>query len=248
MMSAFVGLLKPLLMPLLKLKTEPPHLPEGVALVRHLKPADAWLGLRYANVLLQAVPQLAGLSVALLVVTAARSATKEVPPGVGALLAVVLGLSAIGLLIALATARIDFELRHYLVGDRSLRVSHGAWTRREVTLSYANVQNLEVLQGPLERIFGIKSLMVSTAGGEQVAGRPSSHQVVLAGIADADAVRALILDMVKQQRDQGLGEATAAQGHGGGLEAKLLEEVRDAAVALKEAAHGRFSTAPSSTT
>jgi membrane protein YdbS with pleckstrin-like domain len=230
MMSALVALLKPVLMPLLKIKTTPPHLPEGVELVRHLKPADAWLGLRYAGVLLRTVPQLLALSFFLTLSTAAA------PRPTTIIVVVVLVGVIIGLAIALVTQRIDFELRHYLVGDRSLRVSMGAFIRREVTLSYANVQNLEVMQGPLERAFGIKSLMVSTAGGAQVAGRPSSHQVVLAGIADADAVRTLILDMVKQQRDQGLGEPVTAPSTN---DATLLAEVRDAALALRDAARAR---------
>jgi membrane protein YdbS with pleckstrin-like domain len=242
-MSALVALLKPLLMPLLKLNTTPPHLPEGVALVRHLKPADAWLGLRYAYVLFRTLPTLLGLSFVLVVSTAAP----KMPPPAKIVIGVVMGLTVVGLLLALVTARIDFELRHYLVGDRSLRVSHGAFIRREVTLSYANVQNLEVLQGPLERLFNIKSLMVSTAGGgEQAPGQASTHQVVLAGISDADAVRTLILDMVKGQRDQGLGEPAAPAGHGVDLDPGLLKEVRDAAVALREAARGRISGPSSS--
>lgn len=231
MMSALVALLKPVLMPILRLNTTPPHLPEGVTLVRHLKPADAWLGLRYAAVLLRTAPQLAALSFGLTAATAANERPAVI------IVAVVFGLLLIGAAIALVTTRIDFELRHYLVGDRSLRVTEGAIVRREVTLSYANVQNLEVTQGPLERLFGIRSLVVSTAGGN-VAATGAGHQVTLAGITDADAVRALILDMVKHQRDQGLGEASAPMSVGG-LDPRLLSEVRDAAVALREAARGR---------
>lgn len=229
MISGFVKLVKPLFLPLLKLKLEPPHLPEGVTLVRHLKPAEAWLGLKYAGVLL-------GFSVQLFVFTTgliASIAAQKTEP------AVVLGLATSGLVLgmvaSLVTTRIDFELRHYLVGDRSLRVSQGAVIRREVTISYANVQNIEVLQGPLDRLFDIKSVTISTAGGAAVAGGHTSHEVVLAGITDADAVRELILGMVKKHRDAGLGEAQHAKPHDG-LNPKLLEEIRDAALLLKEAA------------
>jgi membrane protein YdbS with pleckstrin-like domain len=231
MMSALVALLKPVLMPLLRLNTAPPHLPEGVTLVRHLKPADAWLGLRYAGVLMGTVPQLVIVSIG---ITAASAADQR--PAV-ILIAVVFGLLVIGTAVTLVTTRIDFELRHYLVGDRSLRVVEGAILRREVTLSYANVQNLEVTQGPLERLFGIRSLVVSTAGGNAAA-TGAGHQVTLAGITDADAVRTLILDMVKRQRDQGLGEA-ASPHPSGGLDPMILGDIRDAAVALREAARGR---------
>ena len=67
----------------------------------------------------------------------------------------------------MVTTRVDFELRHYLVGDRSLRVAQGAWTREEVTLSYANVQNIEVNQGPLavnDKVFSAIGLLALANG------------------------------------------------------------------------------------
>lgn len=237
MISSIVALLRPLFLPLLKLDLRAPHLPEGVSLVRHLKPAAPWLGLKYAGVLLGFSFQLLAMGGALAGAMIARQTAAVVT------LSVVLSLALLSLGFALVTARIDFELRHYLVGDRSLRVSQGALVRREVTISYANVQNLEVFQGPLERLFHIKSLIISTAGGTvAAAGQPSSHQVVLAGIVDADAVRELILGMVKQQRDAGLGEVTHVPE---ALSSPLLLEVRDAAVALKQAAlSGAAAVAP----
>jgi membrane protein YdbS with pleckstrin-like domain len=229
--SAFVQALTPLFLPLLKLKLGPPHLPEGVTLVRHLKPAPAWLGLRYAGVLL-------GFSFQLLALGGAGAVLLASGRSEGAIaLAVVMLVLLAAIAFSLVTTRIDCELRHYLVGDRSLRVSQGAVVRREVTLSYANVQNIEVLQGPLDRLFGIKSVTVSTAGGASGPGEGATHEVVLAGITDADVVRELILGMVKQQRDAGLGEAQhVAALQAGGPDPVLLREVRDAAVALRDAA------------
>jgi membrane protein YdbS with pleckstrin-like domain len=209
----------------------PPHLPEGVTLVRHLKPAEAWLGLRYAGALVGIVFQLFVLSAVLVGALAARNIEATVAMGV------LLFILLMGMAFTLVTTRIDFELRHYLIGDRSLRVSQGAIVRREVTLSYANVQNIEVMQGPLERIFGIKSVTVSTAGGSAAPGQVDAHQVVIAGITDADSVRELILGMVKKHRDAGLGDPQhTAAAPADAVNAALLGEVRDAAVALREAA------------
>lgn len=235
MISAFVRWVQPLFLPLLKLKLTPPHLPEGVTLVRHLRPAEAWLGLKYAGALIGTLFQLFVLTAAFAGALVARQT--EVIVALGFAIALLLFIIA----FTLVTTRIDYELRHYLIGDRSLRVSQGALVRREVTLSYANVQNIEVLQGPLERLFGIKSVTVSTAGGSAQPGQHDAHHAVIAGITDADAVRELILGMVKQQRDSGLGEAqhAAADGRAGALDAKLLSEVRDAAVALRDAALAR---------
>jgi membrane protein YdbS with pleckstrin-like domain len=137
--------------------------------------------------------------------------------------------------LALVTARVDFELRHYLVGDRSLRVAQGAWKREEVTLSYANVQNIEVNQGPLERFFGFKSLTISTAGADSTPGNENSHLVTMVGLTEADELRALILGMLKQHRDSGLGE-TAPPQPGSALSVKRLNEIKAAALALRDAA------------
>ena len=49
--------------------------------------------------------------------------------------------------------------------ERALRARHGLWTIREVTITYENVQNVEVAQGPLMRLFGIWKLDIMTAGG-----------------------------------------------------------------------------------
>ena len=50
-METVMRLLKPLILPLLKLDPKPPHLPEGSSLVRELKPSGAWLSFRYLSVL-----------------------------------------------------------------------------------------------------------------------------------------------------------------------------------------------------
>lgn len=88
--------------------------------------------------------------------------------------------------------RIDYDMRYYIVTDRSLRVREGAFIVKEMTLTYANIQNLRVVQGPLLRLFGIWHLQVDTAGGGAVQkGEPGSnaHRVRMAGIENAHEVR-----------------------------------------------------------
>ena len=59
---------------------------EGVALVRHLKPADAWLGLRYAYVLFRTLPTLLGLSFVMSSLAALISASRCCPCALSACL------------------------------------------------------------------------------------------------------------------------------------------------------------------
>jgi membrane protein YdbS with pleckstrin-like domain len=60
---------------------------------------------------------------------------------------------------------LDWELRWYIVTDRSLRIREGVWKVSEMTLTFANVQEVSIRQGPVERLFGIANLRVRTAGG-----------------------------------------------------------------------------------
>ncbi len=229
MIALLVKILRPLYLPLLKLQLAAPHLPEGTTLVRELKPQAGWLTLRYLGVLLGAAGPVFAASVSGVLLVAALK-------GTGAVLAGLIALAILGLVgFGLVAARIDFELRHYLVGDKSLRVSHGAIVRREVTLSYANVQNLEVTQGPLEGLFKIKTLTISTAGGSAAPGTVNLHEARLEGLSNAEEVKQLILGMLKGHKDAGLGEPPDAA-HSAGLDTAALEEVRTAAVNLRNVA------------
>ncbi len=110
--------------------------------------------------------------------------------------------------------RLDYDMRYYVVTDRSLRIREGALVIHESTYTFANVQNLKIHQGPVERLLGIENLVVETAGG---AGSSSGdkprhgafgrgHEGRLRGITNARAVRDQILSLMKRYRDAGLGD------------------------------------------
>ena len=61
--------------------------------------------------------------------------------------------------------RLDFEKRWYVVTDRSLRLREGIVNVREMTITFANIQNISISQGPIQRALGIADLRVDTAGG-----------------------------------------------------------------------------------
>ncbi len=135
--------------------------------------------------------------------------------------------------------RIDYDLRYYIVTDRSLRIRQGALVIEEGTFTYANVQNLKIHQGPVERFLGISNLVVQTAGGSSPAakGEPTSslfHRGVLRGISNAVEVRDLILSLLKKYRDAGLGDpeergrdGLGGTGIPGGLSETALKRLRE---------------------
>lgn len=77
-------------------------------------------------------------------------------------------------------------------------------------MSFANVQQVVVTQGPLQRLLGIADLRVQSAGGggdaEQHKGGDSLHTGVFHGVANATEIRDLILERLRQFRAAGLGD------------------------------------------
>ncbi len=144
--------------------------------------------------------------------------------------------------------RLEFEQHWYIVTDRSLRIRTGLWQLQETTMSFANLQQVEVHQGPLQRLLGLADLRVQSAGGggdfdAKHGGHDSLHRGVFHCIENANDVRDLILERLRLFRAAGLGDpdepmhaATpppAAQPAGDALAAanELLAEAR----ALREA-------------
>lgn len=166
-----------------------------------------------------------------------------------ALLFLALFMVAAQALFHLAVLRLDFEKRWYVVTDRSLRVREGVVVVREMTISFANIQDVAVTQGPLERMLGIANVRVTTAGGGGGAGAghgartPTSyslHQAWFRGIANAEEIRDLVIARQRALKDSGLGDpddlATPAAMD---LDAPVLDALRavlEEARALRQAA------------
>jgi uncharacterized membrane protein YdbT with pleckstrin-like domain len=115
-------------------------------------------------------------------------------------------------LFSLALVRLDFEKRWYLVTDRSLRLREGILNVREMTITFANIQNISISQGPIQRMLGIADLRVDTAGGASPArrerkGMPQSlHTAFFRGVDNANAIRELIQKRLRELKDSGLGD------------------------------------------
>ena len=110
--------------------------------------------------------------------------------------------------------RLDYEMRWYMLSDRAIRIREGIATVREKTIALANIQNIAVRQGPLQRVLGIADVEVKTAGGggkssemeAKKGGSEPMHVAYFRGVDNAEEIRDLLREGVRVQRDAGLGD------------------------------------------
>jgi membrane protein YdbS with pleckstrin-like domain len=111
--------------------------------------------------------------------------------------------------------RIDIDQRWYLVSDRSLRIREGIVNMKEKTMTFANIQNVRIEQGPLQRMFGIADVQVRTAGGggggsgskeEDHSASKDMHIGYFRGVDNAAMIRDVIRDRLRRHTDTGLGD------------------------------------------
>lgn len=112
--------------------------------------------------------------------------------------------------ITYVVRRLDYELRWYMVTDRSLRLRHGVWRVSESTMSFANLQQVEVVQGPVQRLLGLADVKVQSAGGGS-SGTPhhsgeNMHLGLFHSVTNAAEIRDLILERLRRFRETGLGD------------------------------------------
>jgi len=140
--------------------------------------------------------------------------------------------------VAYLAIHLRFDTTWYVVSDRSLRIRRGIWIIHETTITFENVQNVTISQGPLQRWFGIADVVVETAGGgaaghgEQHGGLAAGHQGLIEGLDNAPLIRDLVLSRLRHSRSAGLGDDHAASSTSSGLawspaQMACLREIRD---------------------
>jgi uncharacterized membrane protein YdbT with pleckstrin-like domain len=144
------------------------------------------------------------------------------------------------LVFSLLLVKLDFEQRWYIMTDRSLRVREGLVRLHEKTMTFANVQNVSVRQGPLERVLGIANVEVRSAGGGHTETEPGKdhggdlHIAYFRGVASAELIRTAILERLRTFRDSGLGDPDDVVAIESGEDDSLLAPAQELALEARE--------------
>jgi uncharacterized membrane protein YdbT with pleckstrin-like domain len=202
-----------------------PSAPAGDEGVRVFRAAPNFFRYRLAQWILGHIGTLGGLVFGVIML---RQAHRVIPPEVttgpitwseSTILAILTAVEIFAIagvafqaVFSLALLRLDFEQRWYLVSDRSLRIREGLVRLNEKTMTFANIQQLGIRQGPIQRLLGIADIEVRTAGGggggHDESGQPRDdlHVGYFRGVADAEKIRDTIRERLRRHRDAGLGD------------------------------------------
>jgi len=157
---------------------------------------------------------------------------------------ILLGFVLFQTLFSYVNLRLDYEMRWYKVTDRSIRIREGVIFVRDMIMTNKNIQNISVTQGPLERYFGISNLKVQTAGGggsvaaegnQNGKGFFNMHEGYFRGVENAEEIRKILRERLKNVRDSGLGDhddPLEEQGHSSQPTGQISQETTLAAQEL----------------
>lgn len=137
----------------------------------------------------------------------------------------------------------------YVMTDRSVRLRSGVWVVRETTITFENVQNVSVNQGPLQRLFGIADVRIDTAGGGGAAAVKGAqgenpfvmnmHQGFIRGVDNAQVIRDRIVSRMKRSRSAGLGDERGDRGRARVWPPQYVRALRDIREAVRVLSQSR---------
>ncbi len=70
----------------------------------------------------------------------------------------------VALTIAWYWPKIAYQYKSYRIGIEGLEIQSGVWWRQVVDVPHSRIQHTDVNQGPIERYFGLATLVIHTAG------------------------------------------------------------------------------------
>lgn len=83
----------------------------------------------------------------------------------------------------------------YSIADDAIRCNSGVFWKRRVTAPYSKVTNVDIAQGPVQRLYGVGSVHVQTAGSSYAQG--GAAELTFFGVRNLEGVREAIMSRVK---------------------------------------------------
>jgi len=119
-----------------------------------------------------------------------------------------------------------YKSLEYVIDSDSVKAKAGVFWRKHVTIPYTKVTNLDVTQGPIERIFDIGTIHVQTAGAGGQQGAKAEQKLV--GIRNLDGLKDTIMERIRDYTIAGLDKSkeAVAQEEGSQIFERILKELK----------------------
>lgn len=121
-------------------------------------------------------------------------------------------------IFAYIAIHLRYDTTWYVLTERAMRIRRGIWIIEERTITYENIQNVKVTQGPVQRHFGIADVVVETAGAAATTGKHGttvSNQGRIEGVSNAQEIRDRVLAKMRESQSAGLGDEETRKEHSG---------------------------------
>lgn len=115
----------------------------------------------------------------------------------------------------------------YLLGENDIIIERGVWWKRKSIVPYNRVTNIDVVQGPLSRFFGLGKVSIQTAGFSS-GGSSSSAKVAeaaISGTKNFEEVKDFVVSRVRRFRPMTV-EAEADHIATKDVSLKILQELK----------------------
>jgi len=101
----------------------------------------------------------------------------------------------------------------------------GVWWRRKSFVPYNRITNVDVIQGPISRAFGLGSVMIQTAGYSATAGSQGSAfaESSIFGVRNFEEIKDIVLGLISKPRPIA---AEAAIEQEGDVNVQILQELK----------------------
>lgn len=216
----------------LRVPEGPPGVPPGGGdVVRSVKPAPGFLRyLKFEFWILLVIIDVCIIGVWVVILALSLIAGLITAP-------VFWGVAIIPDLFAYAAIHVRYDTTFYIITERGVRIRRGVWLIHENTITFENVQNVSVRQGPVQRHFGVSDVLIQTAGGGGATGPHgeqslSGHAGLLEGVDNAAELRDLIMRRAHASRSAGLGDEHHDRPNARGLSPAHLAALREIRAAV----------------
>ncbi len=163
-----------------------------------------------------------------------------IPASIPAIFVPALALIAIAVLLVLpifAYLHIEYMNFTYELTDTEVVIRQGVFTRMTSVIPYTRIQNINSNRSVLERLLGLATLQIETAGTN-----PGASEGVLPGIAHKEALIGEILGKVEKAKKTGGSGGLGGQSSNGmpNTESALLSEILKELVQLNKAINAHW--------